>query len=655
MIDPVVLTAVSATVPPASGSEHSDQEAADLNTQLASKGPVFPDKDSSCDSSASVLHDAEQNNHEALHSARSILMETPPFTKPFPAGSVTPQGHDLPKLNLASAVDLDPFSNYRPSKTEFRLGVAAHTDAHAEPPPTSPSSYSLRIPEGTKVREQSREDRLMSARQPLMYHPAFIDNKDPLGEVLDWLGHSDIGINQLAPEVGNTLMDEGRTHSFDFVALEDDGTSARAQIPREWPPKQAQPHLQMLTKCSTASAACIGDSKRLSAERYPSERLHSLLAEDEEEWLQRQQRTGTVGRLVIYAANENPQEDVVLRGGSGRPLIVTSVSECGPASRAGIKAGDRLASINGKKHFTGLSADAVRAQLFHPPLMLVFLGFVGKLQAEVRLTSAIGICGMPLRRDVLRGQNNAPIEVCEQTIFHAAAPLFLTVRENTESVVESLGALFELQRREAASIVQNALVHAMHDGPIPLPATPVISRMNTIDSRMNTITSTASAPVAKVAAPHGQEEPLKPGGDVGSVEDTLCDAEQDYLELPMQMELQQPEHLLQQQQEKEETKETHEGDEAEEVLEEAKSDQPDCEEDGDMLRVDHHIPRIPGMMFPATDRVIGAGLTPRTYLFNRAEGTRTLAQRGLNGPRASKPLGPCVVDPDNYRLERFCA
>ena len=52
---------------------------------------------------------------------------------------------------------------------------------------------------------------------------------------------------------------------------------------------------------------------------------------------------------------------------------------------AGVKAGDRLVSINGKKDFCGGSSDAVREMLV-PPLMLVFTGFVGKLHAEVRCT-----------------------------------------------------------------------------------------------------------------------------------------------------------------------------------------------------------------------------------------------------------------------------
>lgn len=626
MGDPVAQTEIPATIAAAGGDE-STGRAADLHSEIAKSLPSNI-HDSSPDRSTQILNDSQHDK------------ATPPLTKP--------KSPKLPKLNIASKADVDPFSDgdslsKRPrSRLEFQADLEEH---HAEPPPLPPSQNTKQLPEWT-VRELSRASD-SSVRTPLVFHSSLAEAKDPLGEVLDWLGSSDIGLSQLPPDALNNSLDD-RALSFDFVALEDDLTVARAQIPREWPPKQSQPHLQMLSKCGVAPGTCVEDSKRA-----PSQRLNALVAEDEEEWLQRQQRTGSVGRLVIYAANENPQEDVVLRGGSGGPLIVTSVSECGPASRAGIKAGDRLASINGKKHFSGLSADAVRAQLFHPPLMLVFLGFVGKLQAEVRLTSGGGICGMPLRRDVLKGSKAAPIEVHDHTIFNAAAPLLLAVREETESMVENLGALVELQRLEAASIVQNALVHAMHDGPVPLPSTPPASRENSID-RANTVASVFSAPVTRVAS-HGQDEPRKPGGDEGAVGDSIVEPEQSedfVLEGKMQeleqtiMENEDCEEMEQEKQTK--TKEV----ESSEKRQEQRND-VEVDEDEDLLRADHNIPRIPGMMFPATDRVIGAGLTPRRF-FDRPSTTRTLAQN-LSGPRASKPLVPLVIDPDASRLERFCA
>merc|ERR1712159_455021 len=47
--------------------------------------------------------------------------------------------------------------------------------------------------------------------------------------------------------------------------------------------------------------------------------------QEDSEWIQRQQRTGTVCRLVQYRANERPKDDLLLRGGSGRPIAVAAV------------------------------------------------------------------------------------------------------------------------------------------------------------------------------------------------------------------------------------------------------------------------------------------------------------------------------------------
>jgi len=237
------------------------------------------------------------------------------------------------------------------------------------------------------------------------------------------------------------------------------------------PPPQA---LGDLTCVRHPGACCSGTAEEKSRSDY-------FFEEEEEEWDQRQRKSGTVGRLVVYHEGESPREDVVLRGGgSRRHIVVAGVREGGQAARVGVRAGDRLVSINGKKDFLGLSADAVRDQL-DAPTILVFLGFVGKLQAEVRLTCADHVCGISTRQEVVRGSDDAPVRLCEERVFNAGiASLFLAVgafdvsnEEGSDGQgcngVGGAGAgaasrahasrlpLFELQRAEAHGLVRRAL------------------------------------------------------------------------------------------------------------------------------------------------------------------------------------------------------
>lgn len=152
---------------------------------------------------------------------------------------------------------------------------------------------------------------------------------------------------------------------------------------------------------------------------------------DEEEWDARQRLTGAAGRLVIYEVGELVTQDFLLRGGCGRRVTVTSVLEGGKAACAGIKAGDILASINGWKDFHGKSADEVHASL-RAPVMLVFLGFVGKLQAEVRLNYKQKSCGMASQSEVLFGKPETPALLLDEIVFQPHnAPLLLTTRSQS--------------------------------------------------------------------------------------------------------------------------------------------------------------------------------------------------------------------------------
>lgn len=211
-------------------------------------------------------------------------------------------------------------------------------------------------------------------------------------------------------------------------------------------------------------------------EREGSGGGRDLVQEEEEEWDKRQRTSGSVGRLVTYQQGEHPRDDVVLRGGGQHHIVVAGVREGGPAARAGVKAGDRLASVNGRRDFEGLPADVVRGQI-DAPAVLVFMGFVGKLQAEVRLTCGETECGLLSSRQVL-AQGHSSRFVEERTYSRGAgiSSLFLTVGRDAvgESEVESIEAddrdasehstqqdefhLFEMRRAEAAGILRRAML-----------------------------------------------------------------------------------------------------------------------------------------------------------------------------------------------------
>lgn len=324
------------------------------------------------------------------------------------------------------------------------------------------------------------------------------DAADPLADVLDWLGrtrydmressrpHTDIAtlsedpamsdICEESPQRGGPAHTHGtrqlrpkleKTQDAIGLRRRDAGTPTGGAT-GSTDDSRPRPSSASDDKPAACSAAkCLVNSSEHQVTR-------SLVDEEEEEWEMRQRKSGTVGRLVVYNKGERPKEDIVLRGGgSRRHIVVAHIREGGQASRKGVRAGDRLVSIDGRKDFLGLPADAVRERLC-APTVLVFLGFVGKLQAEVRLTNADHICGVSARREVLRGSQEAPVTLCEEHVFNVGlASLFLTVKEDhaEESVDsdrpedggsptsqrEKSQALFELQRSEALGLVRRAM------------------------------------------------------------------------------------------------------------------------------------------------------------------------------------------------------
>jgi len=154
---------------------------------------------------------------------------------------------------------------------------------------------------------------------------------------------------------------------------------------------------------------------------------------EEAEWDARQQQTGAAGRLVTYDEGDSPTEDLVLRGACWRRKVVASVVNGGKAAQSGVKAGDVLVSINGKKDFQAQSADSIHDSLVGP-VTLVFMGFVGKLEAEVRLNYKQKVCGLSSQQQVVFGRPDAPLQVCDEVVFQpGSASIMLATKTATSS------------------------------------------------------------------------------------------------------------------------------------------------------------------------------------------------------------------------------
>jgi len=294
--------------------------------------------------------------------------------------------------------------------------------------------------------------------------------------VLDWLGNYDLRAgNSGGVDWDGVPVDDGPCNKEE--------ASSRRETVRATSRQQGNTLRERLLQNRKSDASNHGSFAPAKVSCWDASSKNSCLARatdkrsnrdifevEEEEWDQRQQKSGTVGRLVVYREGESPRDDIVLRGGGGRHIVVAGVREGGQAARVGARAGDRLVSIDGRKDFLGLPVDVVREQL-EAPTVLVFLGFVGKLQAEVRLTATDHVCcGIPTRREAVRGSDMAPLRLCQEQIFDAGVASLFLVSGPPEEVTKggnpssSNGAasdrklpMFELQRFEAQRLVRRAL------------------------------------------------------------------------------------------------------------------------------------------------------------------------------------------------------
>lgn len=209
---------------------------------------------------------------------------------------------------------------------------------------------------------------------------------------------------------------------------------------------------------------------------------------EEEEWLARQRLTGAIGRLVRYNEGEiTPKDDILgLRCTRRGRIMVTAVHENGIAMKAGVAAGDELVSIDGRKEFVGHPAHVVHASL-RAPVTLVFLGFVGKLQAEVRVKRPPEPkCGLAPGTDiVVHGveKSHSSAKLCDAVVFKQGdlTSLLITAGADEQARAEELQqpttasldqtvelgppvpatasktVMYELQREDARNLVVNAL------------------------------------------------------------------------------------------------------------------------------------------------------------------------------------------------------
>jgi len=207
---------------------------------------------------------------------------------------------------------------------------------------------------------------------------------------------------------------------------------------------------------------------------------------EEEEWMARKRLTGAIGRLVQYREGSRPADDILglCRTRYGR-IKVTALRHSGTAQSAGVEVGDQLISIDGHKPSEHCLAENIRTSL-SAPSTLIFLGFAGKLQAEVRVRQPDEPrCGLPHFTDVANTacdrRPGAQVELCDTVVFQQpASSLLLEVAETTrqqqtvastpptpprppapdpeeDRAVRAVSRVYELQREDARRLVRRAL------------------------------------------------------------------------------------------------------------------------------------------------------------------------------------------------------
>lgn len=339
------------------------------------------------------------------------------------------------------------------------------------PPYHQPSSLGAVIEAGQdfSLHSASRSSRPPSCDHtpstPEEVHPDRVrDGPEPMREVLEWIGQPEITGKLSLNDVFETARRRGGGEHEMFAEHTSDSTSQRvAQLPRFTPPKRS--------RSQPAPAADIGLVECSPVEVLCGDRYAQVDGSDEEEhqWVLRKEQTGAICRLVHYADSDVvPIDDFIIRGGGEHPVSVADVHAYGPAAKAGVCAGDRLVSIDGRKDFVGLPLEKV-CGILRTPATLVFMGFMGKVQAEVRLTTPNKPFGLHPRHDVTLGA--ATLTLCEETVFRSTgtASVFLTTDSPVKKPapltrVESWPAPASPKRASAFSSALSSAVFELRSG-----------------------------------------------------------------------------------------------------------------------------------------------------------------------------------------------
>lgn len=173
---------------------------------------------------------------------------------------------------------------------------------------------------------------------------------------------------------------------------------------------------------------------------------------EEEDWELHRQKTGLVAKLVLYDSSERLLADFQLRPGIRRSgAVVLKVVPGGPCDRAGVRAGDRLVSVNGRQdpNFQNLKVE-------EGPTKLIFMGTAGKITTEVRLVSGDSSSmnkGFTLLSDKVWGGAKTKFLFQEERVFvPSLASLALGVQDEPSRTPQ----MFSLERTEAAHLLRCA-------------------------------------------------------------------------------------------------------------------------------------------------------------------------------------------------------
>jgi len=246
-------------------------------------------------------------------------------------------------------------------------------------------------------------------------------------------------------------------------------------------------------------AATTGMSSALPSQCAPRSSSPGVVDREEDEWMARKKLTGAIGRLVSYRDGQIPAEDILglSRTRYGR-IKVTALRQNGVASSAGVEVGDQLISIDGQRPSDHRLAESIRTSL-RAPSTLIFMGFAGKLQAEVRVRQPDEPrCGLPHFADVAtaaldrRAGGQGHVELCDAVVFQQPAT----------------SLLLEVDAGPPASTPQ----HTPRQPTLPLSATPPVA---TMPYSMPPPQLFASEPDASPAAPQAAESQQTPRGEEG--------------------------------------------------------------------------------------------------------------------------------------------